>query len=136
MRQILPHQRRRCAVLCRKLYWGCGSGPRGVVKLTADGKIYDTGPLNAVRMPMVNEEFLAGGGISSSGMPRGRNRFSCSRDRVSASLTPEGLCRESANAGLPAPGFTDVRRFGLCQSVAEFGADSVCKTGKALRDVG
>jgi arylsulfatase A-like enzyme len=33
-------------------------GPRGVIHSTAGGKIEDTGPLNAARMPTVDEEFL------------------------------------------------------------------------------
>src|SRR6476619_3789877 len=33
-------------------------GPRGVIKSTADGKIEDTGPLNAKRMETIDEEFL------------------------------------------------------------------------------
>ena len=35
-------------------------GPRGVMKVTADGKIEDTGPLTRKRMETVDEEFLAG----------------------------------------------------------------------------
>jgi arylsulfatase A-like enzyme len=35
-------------------------GPRGVIKVGADGKQEDTGPLNTARMPTVDEEFLAG----------------------------------------------------------------------------
>ncbi|MET4018935.1 arylsulfatase [Bradyrhizobium sp. S3.2.12] len=33
-------------------------GPRGVIKSTADGKIENTGPLNAKRMETIDEEFL------------------------------------------------------------------------------
>lgn len=33
-------------------------GPRGVLKLTADGKVEDTGPLTSKRMETVDEEFL------------------------------------------------------------------------------
>ncbi len=35
-------------------------GPRGVIKVGADGKMQDTGPLNTKRMETVDEEFLAG----------------------------------------------------------------------------
>ena len=34
-------------------------GPRGVLKVTADGKVQDTGPLTRKRMETVDEEFLA-----------------------------------------------------------------------------
>jgi arylsulfatase len=35
-------------------------GPRGVLKIAADGKIQDTGPLTSKRMETIDEEFLAG----------------------------------------------------------------------------
>jgi arylsulfatase len=35
-------------------------GPRGVLKISTDGKIQDTGPLTSKRMETVDEEFLAG----------------------------------------------------------------------------
>jgi len=35
-------------------------GPRGVLKISADGKIQDTGPLTSKRMETIDEEFLAG----------------------------------------------------------------------------
>ena len=84
-------------------------GPRGVLKISTDGKIQDTGPLTTKRMPTVDEEFLAGAKDFIDRQVKANKPFFCwfnsTRMHVFTHLKPES--KGKTGMGIHADGMVE-----------------------------